>query len=75
MKIFLISLLMVISINGFAYCSGGSNDPNYQACIQQEEANRIQREMLELQRKQMVEQRAEQMMRASEADIRNSSRW
>ena len=34
---------MVISINEFAYCSGGSNNPNYQACFQQEESNRIQK--------------------------------
>jgi hypothetical protein len=44
--------LMVIS-NAFAYCSGGYNDPEHEACIQREESNRVQKEMLELQRKQL----------------------
>ena len=64
---------MVISINAFAYCSGGSNNPNYQACIQQEESNRIQKEMLELQRKQLEQQTIDRMMR--DGNPRNNNGW
>lgn len=73
MKIFLITFLMVISINAFAYCAGGFNDPNHEACIQQEEANRIQKEMLELQRKQLEQQTIDRMMR--DGNPRNNNGW
>ncbi len=64
---FLISLLFV-STNALAYCSSYNND-SYQSCLQQEEANRIQRQMLELQRQQMEQQRIDNMMRLSEESL------
>ncbi|STX43956.1 Uncharacterised protein [Legionella donaldsonii] len=73
MKRILICILVAVSANAFSFCTGGFNDPNYQACMQQEESNRIQKEMLEVQRQQLEQQRIDNMMRQS--DIRNNDRW
>ena len=70
MKKTLICLSLLASASSFAFCPGGFGDPNYQACIRQEEANRIQKEMLELQRKQIQQQHIDNIMREQAARLR-----
>lgn len=66
--------LTTISSNAFAFCSGGFNDPNYESCVQQEEANDTQKKMLELQREQMEQEHQDNMMRDAEESL-GHRRW
>lgn len=59
-----------ISLNSFAFCSGQWGSPEYEACEQREEAIKIQKQMLEEQRKQAEQQRIDNAMRNAEQSLR-----
>lgn len=60
--------------NAFAFCSGGFNDPNYEACQQKEETNRIEEKRLEVEQQKMEQDRTDNMMRNSEESL-GHERW
>lgn len=72
-SIFLYSLVGVSS-NALAFGSGGFGNQNDETCRQLEESNRINREMLKLQREQMEQQRIDNMMRNAEESL-GHRRW